>query len=469
VAAINEIAKAAASATGIDDGVTSGASTWSSSKIGSEISGAISGLVGGAGAAAGVGPSSSSGSPVSGGSSGDTGISKTAKEDYAKMPAPNANGKGWGDMQATVMEAAKLTGTDPKELATIMAIESGFNPNAKSKTSSATGLNQFTSETWDEMMGKHAAKFGIDPKTPPTDPRANAIMGGMLLKQNKSYLKKTKSDVNLTDAYMAHFLGAGGATEFNKLDDNSIPARSMPKAAKSNQPIFFDRSGKPRTKAEIYKLMENKVNGALSQHGVNIDGASSGSSSSGETKPVSTTGAIGTSTPTGVTSAVKGPDSENTKAIRDMQNNSGLYKDTPKPTLPKAVSIGNDTAKGFESSDVSGVRATQALAGLAKRPDPVPSFESARVNTSSQAMKQNAGTVEDLLARSLAEHEKVAQNTAKMVELLQAFNNPKEAGVGPKGDAPPKVTKPEESVRSYSPDRTAKLVSSSPVSLRHNY
>ena len=51
VAAINEIAQAAASATGIDDGVTSGASTWSSSKIGSEISGAISGLVGGAGTA----------------------------------------------------------------------------------------------------------------------------------------------------------------------------------------------------------------------------------------------------------------------------------------------------------------------------------------------------------------------------------------------------------------------------------
>ena len=51
VAAINEIAQAAASATGIDDGVTSGASTWSSNKISSEISGAVSGLVGGAGAA----------------------------------------------------------------------------------------------------------------------------------------------------------------------------------------------------------------------------------------------------------------------------------------------------------------------------------------------------------------------------------------------------------------------------------
>ena len=51
VAAINEIAQAVASATGIDDGVTSGASTWSSNKISSEISGAVSDLVGGAGAA----------------------------------------------------------------------------------------------------------------------------------------------------------------------------------------------------------------------------------------------------------------------------------------------------------------------------------------------------------------------------------------------------------------------------------
>ena len=51
VAAINEIAQAAASATGIDDGVTSGASTWSSNKINTEITGAISDLVGGAGTA----------------------------------------------------------------------------------------------------------------------------------------------------------------------------------------------------------------------------------------------------------------------------------------------------------------------------------------------------------------------------------------------------------------------------------
>ena len=51
VEAINEIAQAAASATGIDDGVTSGAATWSSTKISSEISGAVSGLVDGAGAA----------------------------------------------------------------------------------------------------------------------------------------------------------------------------------------------------------------------------------------------------------------------------------------------------------------------------------------------------------------------------------------------------------------------------------
>ena len=51
VAAIDEIAQATASATGIDDGTTGASSTWSSNKISSEISGAVSDLVGGAGAA----------------------------------------------------------------------------------------------------------------------------------------------------------------------------------------------------------------------------------------------------------------------------------------------------------------------------------------------------------------------------------------------------------------------------------
>ncbi len=386
----------------------------------------------------------------SGGGSSDTGISQTAKDDYAKMTKPNGNGKGWGDMQATVMEAAKLTGTDPKELATIMAIESGFNPNAKAKTSSATGLNQFTSDTWKEMMGKHASKFGIDPNTPPTDPRANAIMGAMFLKQNKNSLKKTKSDLTLTDSYMAHFLGAGGANQFLKMPDDAIPAQTMQDAASANKSIFFDK-GRPRTKAEIYKLMENKVNGALSKHGVTIDGASP------------TTGS------TDSASMPKGPDSADNKAVRDFQNNSGLYKDTAKPKMPASASIGSETAKGFESSDLPTVTTSKALAPLAKHPEPVPTFESARVNTSVSAMQKNAGTVEDLLSKSLEEHRKIAANTATMVELLTAFNANKESGVGSKGDAPPKVTNPNESVRSYSPDRSAKLVSSSPVSLRHNF
>ena len=419
-----------------------------------------SGMGASSGSGAGsIGPSTKSAGSSGGSSSVDAGISATAKDDYAKMTAPNGNGKGWGDMQATVMEAAKLTGTDPKELATIMAIESGFNPNAKAKTSSATGLNQFTSDTWKEMMGKHAAKFGIDPNTPPTDPRANAIMGAMLLKQNKNSLKKTKGDLTLTDSYMAHFLGAGGANQFLKMPDDAIPAQTMQDAASANKNIFFDK-GRPRTKAEIYKLMDNKVNTALSKHGVTIGGEPAAPGSTGTTP----------STGTGSTvSMPKGPDSADTKAVRDFQNNSGLYKDAPKPRMPASANIGNDTVKGFESSELPSITASKALAPLANRPAPTPTFESARVNTSVAAMQKNAGTVEDLLAQSLEEHRKIAVNTATMVELLTAFNSNKEPGIGSKGDAPPKVTNPNESVRSYTPDRTAKVVSSSPVSLRHNF
>ena len=137
--------------------------------------------------------------------------------------------------------------------------------------------------------------------------------------------------------------------------------------------------------------------------------------------------------------------------------------------MPASANIGNDTVKGFESSDLPSITTSKALAPLANRPAPTPTFESARVNTSVAAMQKNAGTVEDLLTQSLEEHRKIAANTATMVELLTAFNSNKESGIGSKGDAPPKVTNPNESVRSYTPDRTAKVVSSSPVSLRHNF
>jgi hypothetical protein len=61
---------------------------------------------------------------------------------------------------------------------------------------------------------------------------------------------------------MAHFLGAGGATEFLKAmhgNAGTIAADLLPEAAAANHAVFYDnRTGAPRTVAEIYQGFADK-------------------------------------------------------------------------------------------------------------------------------------------------------------------------------------------------------------------
>lgn len=195
--------------------------------------------------------------------------------DINSIAAPK-NGAGWASLKDTIIGAAGATGVDPKMLATIAAIESGFDPAARpgvnkatgKRASSAEGLFQFVAGTWNEQMRKNGAKYGIAPGTSASDPRANALLGGEYIKGNMQHLKKALGrEVTATDVYLAHFLGPGGAVTFLKSDPNAIAADVMPDAAKANPSIFFDK-GRPRTFAEIYKLMNDKVTGKLKQFGV---------------------------------------------------------------------------------------------------------------------------------------------------------------------------------------------------------
>src|SRR3712207_7631960 len=44
---------------------------------------------------------------------------------------------------------------------TLFRSESGFNPNAKARTSSATGLFQFIDQTWLSTVKQHGDKHGL--------------------------------------------------------------------------------------------------------------------------------------------------------------------------------------------------------------------------------------------------------------------------------------------------------------------
>jgi hypothetical protein len=173
-------------------------------------------------------------------------------------------------------EVAKMTGVDPKVLIDMVAIESKFDPQARpfnprtgKYLSSAVGLLQFLKGTWADQLRANGSKYGIAIGTPPTDARANALMGAEFIKSNMNYLKgKVKRDLTETDVYLAHFLGAEGASKFLQMDSNTPAATTMPDEAQANPGVFFDKTGKARTTGEIYEHFTKKMSSQAKQLGV---------------------------------------------------------------------------------------------------------------------------------------------------------------------------------------------------------
>lgn len=218
--------------------------------------------------------------------------------DINTLPLPTGNGT-YAGVKGVIDGAAKMVGVDPKLMASMAAVESGFNYNIKSTSSPALGLFQFMPDTWAGMMKKHAAKYGIDPATPPTDPRANALLGAEYIKENSLALKGALNrPVNNTDVYMAHFLGGGGARTFFKADPNAIAATVMPGPARQNVNIFYDKAGRAKTIAEVYDTMGTKLSRVGKQFGLDLGSEQLlASSPAASTSPAGAPTAVGAAAP----------------------------------------------------------------------------------------------------------------------------------------------------------------------------
>lgn len=185
---------------------------------------------------------------------------------YSLLPE-SSSAKGWNSQKDVILGASKMAGVDPKLTASVIAIESGFNPNAQASTSSASGLGQFTADTWKATLGKYGSKYGLDANASPMDPRANALMTAEYIKENSKALSGVKSNLTGTDLYMAHFLGASGAKKVLGADPSVSAAELLPAAAKSNPNIFYSGNS-PRSVSDLYSLLDSKVKNKLSEHGV---------------------------------------------------------------------------------------------------------------------------------------------------------------------------------------------------------
>lgn len=171
---------------------------------------------------------------------------------------------------SAIKQASVKTGVSFAYLMDKAAAESNFNPTAKAKTSSATGLFQFIESTWIDVVEKHGAKHGIDTAQSRQnllnlrkDPAIASVMAAEFAQDNKAYLKQNVGgDIGETELYFAHFMGAGGASAFlNQLDKNplSIGADLFPQAARANKNVFYDKAtGAPKTLQQIYDFFDKK-------------------------------------------------------------------------------------------------------------------------------------------------------------------------------------------------------------------
>ena len=196
-----------------------------------------------------------------------------------------ARASGVEGVAGAVRTAAARTGVDFSYLMAQARVESGFDPKAQARTSSARGLYQFTSATWLETVKKHGAAHGLGWAAEAIasgaagagsaaratilglrdNAEAAALMAGEFARDNGASLEKRLGRaVGATDLYMAHFLGSGGAAKFLgalAAAPGAAAASLLPAAAKANRSVFFERDGSPRTVAEVYRRFAAKIEG----------------------------------------------------------------------------------------------------------------------------------------------------------------------------------------------------------------
>ena len=186
--------------------------------------------------------------------------------------------------------ASARTGVDFSYLMHQARIESGFNPNARARTSSATGLFQFLDQTWLNTVKQHGAQHGLgwaaaaiqrgsngrayvaDPTLRQQildlrrQPEAASAMAAEFASDNNDYLQaRIGRPVQSVDLYLAHFLGPQGAANFLRAHDanpGTAAAAVAPAAARANRAIFYNRDGSPRSLGEVRERFAARMGGA---------------------------------------------------------------------------------------------------------------------------------------------------------------------------------------------------------------
>lgn len=201
--------------------------------------------------------------------------------------------EGWQTSEFTIKDSialtAQKTGLSAGYLGAKAFMESSFNTTVRAKTTSATGLEQFTDDAIVKAVFHHGHKYGLDNfvkkikfKSNGTaaldeawlqgrilevrkDPLASLLLSAEVALAAEDVLKERmpKMDVGDTERYFTHFLGTNGGASFLEAlekNDQRLGKDLFSGPAKRNKGIFYNgHISKPRTLREIYDHCENKI------------------------------------------------------------------------------------------------------------------------------------------------------------------------------------------------------------------
>lgn len=201
----------------------------------------------------------------------------TIRDDFPDMSLDGIKGASAAVEQA-IRRASATTGVDFEFLVKTAKRESGFDPTARARTSSAAGLFQFLEQTWLSVVKRHGAKHGLTEAAASIrqggdgrlriegdaraavlglrfDPRAAAAMAAELASDHAAYLRgRIGREPTAGELYAAHFLGPAGAAQLVEARESrpgASAASLFPAAARAN-PGVFSREGRPASVAELY-------------------------------------------------------------------------------------------------------------------------------------------------------------------------------------------------------------------------
>lgn len=169
------------------------------------------------------------------------------------------------EIRNILQNTAKSEGTDFGTLYALAGAESSFRAGAKAGKSTATGLFQFTSSTWDYMVNKVYPELGYKPSDR-LDPEKSSIVASRYIASiRKSLTKKLGHAPTIGQTYLGYFMGPTGASKFlTALDANpSAKGSEVFKSAADANPNLFYHNGdktKPLTLRETMNRLEGKIN-----------------------------------------------------------------------------------------------------------------------------------------------------------------------------------------------------------------